>query len=146
MLLSKWAEVRFGLAETIEKFTDAELTFWPFAGGYSVAETILHIAHEEEIEAGYGLTRRLPEMPPAYDALQYPSTRLLLDLLTDVHSHTVEYMENISDEAFEAAVEPAWGGSALPSEMLMHLLEHEIHHRGELSLMLGMLGRKGLDA
>jgi len=30
--------------------------------------------------------------------------------------------------------------------MLMHTLEHEIHHRGELSLILGLLGRKGLDA
>ncbi|MCE5207568.1 MAG: DinB family protein [Chloroflexi bacterium] len=30
--------------------------------------------------------------------------------------------------------------------MLRHTLEHEIHHRGELSLTLGLLGHKGLDA
>jgi len=30
--------------------------------------------------------------------------------------------------------------------MLWHTIEHEIHHRGELSLTLGLLGRAGLDA
>jgi uncharacterized damage-inducible protein DinB len=30
--------------------------------------------------------------------------------------------------------------------MLWHVVEHEIHHRGELSLILGLLGREGLDA
>jgi len=25
-------------------------------------------------------------------------------------------------------------------------MEHEIHHRGELSLILGLFGREGLDA
>jgi uncharacterized damage-inducible protein DinB len=30
--------------------------------------------------------------------------------------------------------------------MISHLLEHEIHHRSELSLILGMLGTDGLDA
>ena len=27
-----------------------------------------------------------------------------------------------------------------------HVLEHELHHRGELSLCLGLLGKPGLDA
>ena len=29
--------------------------------------------------------------------------------------------------------------------IIWHVLEHEIHHRGELSLALGLLGREGLD-
>jgi uncharacterized damage-inducible protein DinB len=29
--------------------------------------------------------------------------------------------------------------------IIWHVLEHEIHHRGELSLILGLLGREGLD-
>ena len=31
------------------------------------------------------------------------------------------------------------------SWIIWHVLEHEIHHRGELSLVLGLLGRDGLD-
>jgi uncharacterized damage-inducible protein DinB len=30
--------------------------------------------------------------------------------------------------------------------MILHVIEHEIHHRGELSLKLGLLDREGLDA
>jgi uncharacterized damage-inducible protein DinB len=45
-----------------------------------------------------------------------------------------------------APVELAWGEVARPIDTLWHLLEHELHHRGELSLMLGLLGRAGLDA
>lgn len=40
----------------------------------------------------------------------------------------------------------AWGPASHLIEMLGHIVEHEIHHRGELSLVLGMLGRPGLDA
>jgi uncharacterized damage-inducible protein DinB len=29
--------------------------------------------------------------------------------------------------------------------VIWHVLEHEIHHRGELSLIHGLLGREGLD-
>ena len=30
--------------------------------------------------------------------------------------------------------------------MIEHMIDHEIHHRGELSLILGLLGREGLNA
>jgi uncharacterized damage-inducible protein DinB len=30
--------------------------------------------------------------------------------------------------------------------LLGHVLEHEVHHRAELSLILGMRGKQGLDA
>ncbi len=43
-------------------------------------------------------------------------------------------------------VETPWGAKSRRIELLWHVIEHEIHHRGELSLMLGMLGREGLDA
>jgi len=146
LVLKKWAEVRAGLIATIEKFAGHELAYRPFPDAYSVVETILHIAHEEEIEAGYGLTRRLSQLPPAYDPLHYPSKGLLLDLLAESHSHTLTYVQTLSDEDFEAPVELAWGQTSPRSDVLLHVLEHEIHHRAELSLMLGLLGRQGLDA
>jgi len=45
-----------------------------------------------------------------------------------------------------AEVEMAWGQRARPIDMLWHVMEHEVHHRAELSLILGLLGREGLDA
>jgi uncharacterized damage-inducible protein DinB len=30
--------------------------------------------------------------------------------------------------------------------MIDHIMEHEVHHRAELSLILGKLGREGFNA
>ena len=65
LLLSRWQQVRDGLRDTAARFDDAELAVRPTDGLYTVGETLLHIAHEEEIEVRYGITRALPEVPPA---------------------------------------------------------------------------------
>jgi uncharacterized damage-inducible protein DinB len=39
-----------------------------------------------------------------------------------------------------------WGATYRLVEMVDHMIEHEVHHRGELSLILGILGREGFDA
>jgi uncharacterized damage-inducible protein DinB len=50
------------------------------------------------------------------------------------------------DEDLEIEIEAQWGETYPLIDMIWHVMEHEIHHRGELSLILGLLGREGLDA
>jgi uncharacterized damage-inducible protein DinB len=38
-----------------------------------------------------------------------------------------------------------WGEPIPLRWIIWHVLEHEVHHRGELSLILGLLGKEGLD-
>jgi len=146
LMLSRWQQVRDGLLETASKFTDADLTFRPADGGYSVAETLLHVAHEEEIEVRYGITRALSDIPPAYDVQRFPTVASIRVVLADVHDRTVVCLQGLGDEALLSEIETPWGARGQLAQMLMHVLEHEVHHRGELSLMLGLLGREGLDA
>ena len=63
-----------------------------------------------------------------------------------MHARTVVYLRGLTDEALLSEIETPWGARVQQAEMLMHVLEHEVHHRGELSLMLGLRGRQGLDA
>jgi uncharacterized damage-inducible protein DinB len=146
LLLTAWGGVRDGLIATIEKYGDDELGFRAFPRGYSVAETVLHIAEEEDGEVRYGITRELAGFPEASDIARFPSTAALVAALGDVHERTQSYMQRLSDAELAAEVETPWGLTRPLGELLWHVLEHEIHHRGELSLMLGMLGREGLDA
>jgi uncharacterized damage-inducible protein DinB len=146
LLSSKWAQVREGLLATIDKFSDGELGFQPVAGGYSVAQLMLHIANEEDIEVGYALARRLDGLPPPHDAAVFTTRASILAVLQNSHARTVAYLESLSDADLASEIELPWGQTARRSAMLMHTLEHEIHHRGELSLTLGLLGREGLDA
>jgi len=138
--------VRDGLRETAARCADDELGFRPADRLYSVGETLLHVAHEEEIEVRYGITRGFAELPPAYDASNFSTVTSVLDVLADVHGRTVLYLGGLTDTALLSEAETPWGARMQQAEMLMHVLEHELHHRGELSLMLGLLGRPGLDA
>jgi len=145
-LFQYWDHIRSALVATIEKFSDEELDTVPFASGYSVRQIILHIAQEEYGEIHYGITRRISEFPPPYPADRYPTILTLIALLASVHNETLSYLETLQDGDLEREVEAGWGGRYALLDMLWHVMEHEIHHRGELSLILGMLGREGLDA
>jgi uncharacterized damage-inducible protein DinB len=145
-LLESWTRVRAGLITTIEKFQERDLDFVPFPGSFSVRQIILHIAQEEYGEVQYGITRTIGAFPPAYEDAEYPTVASLQGLLDQVHDQTLLFLDGISDSDLERNVEAGWGGSYPLADMLGHVIEHEVHHRGELSLIHGLLGRDGLDA
>ncbi|NIS79834.1 MAG: DUF664 domain-containing protein [Anaerolineales bacterium] len=141
-----WKQIRKGLIKTIERFADEELTFVAFDNGYSVRQIILHIAQEEYGEIQYGITRKIDAFPPEYQEDSYPTIESLKALLANVHKETFTYIESLVDDDLEREIEAQWGGTYPLIDMIWHVMEHEIHHRGELSLILGLLGREGLDA
>ena len=145
-LLDRWANVRARLLETMDKFGDNELDFRPFPTSWSVRSLMLHIAHEENGEFNYGLTQTLPEFPPEYDPARYPDRPALIALLAQVHEPNRAYLATLSDSDLERGIHTPSGDNYRLAEMIEHLLEHEIHHRAELSLILGILGKQGLNA
>jgi uncharacterized damage-inducible protein DinB len=145
-LVSHWASVRSGLLETVGKFREDELEFRPFATSWSARQTILHIAQEEHGEFSYGILRVLETFPGEYDPRDYRNKASLIALLESVHAQTLIYTESLIEDDLGRMIQTPWGKSYRLIEMLGHLVEHEIHHRAELSLMLGMLGHEGFDA
>lgn len=144
--LDHWNNVRTGLLETIDKFDQAELDFKPYAGGWSVRQLILHIAQEEHGEFSYGIRQVLDEFPPEYDPQRYTTLETVKSLLASVHAQTIKYLQKLETEDLEKEILAPWGATYQQFEMIGHMIEHEIHHRGELSLILGLLGKQGLDA
>ena len=145
-LIAHWEAVRQGLVETTDKFEDADLEYSPFPEGRTVREMILHIAHEEQGEFRRGILRNIPDFPPAYPVEDYPTLAPIKALLGVVHAETLAFLDGVEEDDLDALVVTPWGPSHRLIEMLGHIVEHEIHHRGELPLVLGMLGRPGLDA
>lgn len=146
LLTSRWAEVRTGLLSAADRFSDDDLSFRPAPGGYSVAETLLHIANEEDGEIRFGMTRELPEFPSAFDVQLYQDKTAIIEVLGEVHRRSLSYLQELSESDLSGEIRTPWGATHSRIEMLWHVIEHEIHHRGELSLMLGLLGRQGLEA
>lgn len=144
--IARWGHVRAGLLSTIEKFSEEELSYVPVQGGYSVAQLILHIAQEEAGEICYAITRELAEWPPVFPPEQYSSIESLITVLDEVHEHTESFLRTLKDADLGREIITPWDEQYILGDMLWHVLEHEIHHRGELSLTLGLLGHEGLDA
>jgi uncharacterized damage-inducible protein DinB len=145
-IVQLWNQIRNGLIDTVVKFTDQDLGYVPCENGYSVRQIMLHIAQEEYGEIQYGITREIDAFPPEYPQNAYPTVESIRALLASVHAQTGSYLESLSDNDLEGEIEAGWGGTYPLIDMIWHVMEHEIHHRGELSLILGLLGREGLDA
>ena len=145
-LIAHWSTVRTALLETIDKFADSELDYRPYPNAWTVRALLLHVAQEERGEFAYGITRELSAFPPDYSVERYATVAAIQALLAEVHTPVVAYLERLGADDLRRSIETPWGARYSLLEMFGHLVEHEIHHCGELSLILGLLGKKGLDA
>jgi uncharacterized damage-inducible protein DinB len=145
-IISTWDRIRDGLVEIMDKFSEDELAYVAFENGYSVRQIMLHIAQEERGEIQYGITGDLDAFPSDYLQEEFPTKDSILTLLSDIHERTMTFLQSLEDDDLYGEIEAGWGGKHLLIDMVWHVMEHEIHHRGELSFILGLLGREGLDA
>lgn len=145
-IIEHWDRVRGGIMATLDEFADDELGWAPVQGGYTIREICLHIAHEEEIEISHGAAGSQPDFPETFPANDYPTKASIHALWMGVYARTMDYLRPLTHEAVLTPINLTWGETARPLDAILHAIEHEIHHRGEFSLALGLLGREGLDA
>ncbi len=142
-LFAHWEEVRAGLLATLDQFDDVDLAFRPFETSWSVGQIMLHIANAEEGWFRFVVTQELGEWPADYDPATHATVEAIKALLTGVHGRTSAYLATLDFTELKRPVEASWGETLSLGWIIWHVLEHEVHHRGELSLILGLLGREG---
>jgi uncharacterized damage-inducible protein DinB len=143
-LFAHWAEVRGGLLQALDKLTDEQLDFAPGEGLRSLGHVVRHIARAEDGWFRYVITRELDGWPD-YTAEDYPTVEAVKTLLAEVHSRTEAYLETVDIVDLDQVIETPWGKQLSLRWIVWHVFEHEIHHRGEIFLMLGLLGMKAPD-
>ena len=143
-MFNHWEQVRRDLLDTIDLFSEGELTFAPFEGSWSVGEIMLHIADCEDNWI-HGCARH--EIVPwvTYPLADHPTRQEIKDMLNRSRRKTVAFLDSLEEEDLDRLIDIPGGTPCSLGWILWHVLEHEIHHRGELSLALGLLGRQGLD-
>lgn len=143
-MFSHWEQVRADLIKTLDSFAPSELLYVPFEGAWSVGQIGLHIADCEDNWL-HGVVGGEIEPWIFYDIADYPTHEEIKKILEKARERTVKLLNQFTHEDLDRRFELP-EGQALPlSWIIWHVLEHEIHHRGELSLILGTLGREGLD-
>ncbi len=143
-LFGHWASVRAGLLEALDQLSDAQLQFTPRPGLWSLGTTARRIASAEEGWFRHHVTRELPEWPDFRDA-DYRTVAAVHSLLGDVHARSEEFLQSVDAADDGRPVELFWGEMVPLRWCMWHVLEHEIHHRGEIYLMLGKLGMEAPD-
>ena len=144
-IFSHWRLVRKGLIHVIENFQEADLSYQPFPDSWPVGQIMVHIANAEEGWFRYVITNELPEWPSHLEFENYPTRDKILEVLDVVHAKTEQYLGTLIEQDLTTSILAPWDETFPLQWIIWHVIEHEIHHRGELSLILGILGKDGLD-
>ena len=116
-----------------------------FASSWPVGQIMLHIADAEDGWFRYAVSGELDQWPEQYTLENYPHKSDIQAVLAAVHQRTEHTLAALDEDALTQGIRFPWGTSASMLWVIWHVIEHEIHHRGELSLILGMLGREAPD-
>jgi uncharacterized damage-inducible protein DinB len=144
-LFGHWVVVRRDLLRALDQLADEQLDFVPREGLWSLGTVARHIANAEEGWFRYAITRELDVWPPRYSADACPTVASIKQLLAEVHARTEAYLETLAAEQLDEALQMPWGAELSRREIIWHVLEHEVHHRGEIFLMLGLMGMEAPD-
>jgi uncharacterized damage-inducible protein DinB len=144
-MLHYWTAVRQGLNQALSQFSDTELHFKPAQDLWSLGKVVLHIADTEVGWFEYVVQRKVMDWPPDSRLSEYPKMKDIQGRLLEVHSRTEAFLEPLSEADLDQVIQAPWGSQFPLHFVLWHVLEHEIHHRGEIYLMLGLLGREAPD-
>ena len=136
--LSYLERIRHRTQLVVDAIPPARIDWTHRAGKFTFTDLIRHLAATERYmfaENVSGGPSRYPghgrELADGYDAVRGYFARL--------HGESVEIFGELSDDDLRRrCVTP--GGATLPVwKWLRAMVEHEIHHRGQIYLMLGML-------
>ena len=136
--LPYFESIRSRTEHVLECIPRERLDWRPRAGAFSFADLIRHLAAVERhmfAENARGLPSRYPghgpELADGYDAV--------FAYLRDMHREAMEIFASLTPEQLAARTETP-GGIRLPCwKWLRAMIEHEVHHRGQIYLMLNLL-------
>ena len=145
-MLSHWPQVRKDLLIILDRFSEEDLKFLPAEGGWTVGRILLHIGSAAEFWLHSGILSSNNTYQPGDQILEnYPSKLAIKAYLCAEHRKTLNLLENFDENKWHQPFLYPDGQTYQPSWIFWHVLEHEIHHRGELSMILGLLKKRGLE-
>lgn len=145
-LLERWPKVRVGLMAIVEAFPEDQLGFIPVSGGWPAGRIMLHISSAADYWLHSGILSDINVYRSGQATPEnYPTLEAIKTYLNEEHQRTIQLLQSFDPADWYTEYQYSDGYSYTPDWVFWHVLEHEIHHRGELSLILGLLGYPGLD-
>ncbi len=116
-----------------------KIDWTPGPGRFSFADLIRHLAAIERYMFAENAQRK-PSRYPGHGAELADGYDEILGYMDRMHAESVEIFSRLSEEQLKMKCVTPAGASITVWKWLRAMVEHEVHHRGQIYFMLGMLG------
>ncbi len=121
----------------IEQLVEVNVMSKPYSEGREMGEVILHLVRSLEYYMK-GITTNQWEVLP-YTLEKYDSAEAIIELATEVFMRVGVYVNMISSSDLGRKIE-SFNRPATVSELILEMIEHSIHHRGQITVYYRLLG------
>jgi uncharacterized damage-inducible protein DinB len=108
-------------------------------GALSFGDLLRHLAGTERWMWAENVAGR-PSRYPGHGVELAPGYEATCLYFADLHAEAMRIFEALTPDQYAAPVTTPGGASLAASKWLRAMIEHEAHHRGQLYLMLRMIG------
>ena len=116
-----------------------QLEWRPREGAFSFGDLLRHLAAIERWMFAENVAGR-PSRYPGHGPELADGYAAVMDYVDRMHAEAMEIFRALTPDALQARCTTP-GGASMPAwKWLRAMVEHEIHHRGQIYLMLNLLG------
>ena len=137
--LDYWEKVRERTKRVAAVIPPDQLEWRWKAGTFSPGDILRHLAGIERFMYAEN-ARGKPSRYPGHDGLLASGWDAVRSYLERCHAESVAIFRGLSDADLESKCLTPGGTPITVGKWLRLMVEHEIHHRGQLYLLLAMLG------
>lgn len=136
-----WESVRGRTKRVIAVIPPAELEWAPGPGRWSFGDVIRHLAGIERDMYAENVQGR-PSRYPGHGRQLADGWDAVMQYLDAKHAAAMEVFRALTPEQLQGKSQTPAGIPITTAKWLRAMVEHEVHHRGQVYLMLGLLGVK----
>ena len=139
--LSYFDRIRGRTRRVIECIPPDRIEWTHRDGAFTFGDLIRHLAAMERYMFAENVAGR-PSRYPGHGRSLADGYDAVIALLDRLHAESMEIFRSVGDAGLDAyVVSPGGAGARMRAwKWLRAMVEHEVHHRGQLYLMLGTLG------
>jgi uncharacterized damage-inducible protein DinB len=134
-----FSSVRSRTERLIPLIPPDRLEWSPGQGALTFGELLRHLAGTERWMWAENVAAR-PARYPGHAARLAPGYESTVRYFSDLHADAMSIFGSLTAEQYEADVITPGGARLAAKKWLRAMLEHEAHHRGQLYLMLRLIG------
>lgn len=136
-----YKRIRIRTMEVIAQIPPNQIDWTYAAGKFSFGDVIRHIAAIERYMYAENMLGK-PSAYPGCDRSLAPGYDECVAFITNLHSESLAIFGTLTPEHLQLKCLTPAGISITRWKWLRAMIEHEIHHRGQLFIYLGILGIK----